>query len=143
MANFEKYAQHAHEFTKEIAKELGTDENEALRTTKSVFHTLRETITPEESMHLVSQLPMIMKAIYVDGWKISHSASKVRSLNQFLTEVNDIHKSIDNGQEIGNQDQIRKNVECVFRVLKNHIPDGELEHIKSQVPLEVKELIPV
>ena len=87
--NFDNYSQKANEFVKEIAAELGSPEDtgHAGRVIRSVFHTVRETITPEESMHMIAQLPLYIKAVYVDNWKLSEKQGKVRSMEEFLGEL--------------------------------------------------------
>lgn len=67
MTNMEKYVGEASLFFKEVARELGypEDTDHAARVTTAVLHTLRARTTAEESMHLVSNLPMILKDIYV------------------------------------------------------------------------------
>lgn len=83
--NFEKYVQESNEFLKEVANELnnGGDTNHAYRVLRTVFHTLREILTTEESLHMIAQLPMLLKAVYVEGWKPA-TKKKPRSMGEFL-----------------------------------------------------------
>ena len=83
--NFEKYAQESNKFLREVSDELQTreDTDHAYRVLRSVFHTLRDILTSEESMHLISQLPMYLKALYVDGWNMQ-GKKRIRSMEEFL-----------------------------------------------------------
>src|SRR6266508_1562355 len=87
--NFEKHAAKANQIVKEIARELGNedDTNKAGRVLRCVLHALRDTITPEESMHLVSQLPFMLKALYIDGWKMTNKHHKIRHVEDFAEHV--------------------------------------------------------
>ena len=87
LMNFVQYAQDGQRFVAEVASELGLDNTEqAERILTSVLHTLRDLLTPEESLHVVSQLPMMMKAIYVNGWRI-HNKGRVRSMDEFIESL--------------------------------------------------------
>ena len=62
---YQQYAHEGHKFVSEVATEFGEPENfeQADRIMTAVLHTLRDILTPEESIHLISQLPMMIKAI--------------------------------------------------------------------------------
>src|SRR5688572_826767 len=82
---YEQYALEARKFVKEVASELGDADNieQADRIMTSVLHALRDLLTPEESLHLISQLPMLVKAIYVNGWRLSPK-KRIRSMDEFI-----------------------------------------------------------
>lgn len=139
--NFEGHSQKANEFVKEVATELGTaeDTGHAGRVIRSVFHAVREMITPDESMHLISQLPMYMKAVYVDGWRISGQQGSVRSLEEFLAELRQ-NAGRTAERDFGNDETAMQKVEAVFSVLKRHVSAGEIDDIKAQLPEPLAEL---
>jgi len=78
--NFDKYAQTGRDFVKKIATKLGDpdDLEVAGRLLRSTLHVLRDQSTPEESVQFISQLPMFVKALYVDGWKLASKKGRVR-----------------------------------------------------------------
>ena len=133
---FNNYIQPAEFFIKEVAEELGNiqDTKAALRVTRSVFHTLRDMLTPEESLHLVAQLPMILKAIYVDGWKPG-TVNRIRSMQEFL---NCLKSNSDRPEvDFGNNDEAVNAVQCVLDVVQRHVTIGEIAHIVDQFPQEL------
>ena len=133
---FNNYIQPAELFIKEVAEELGNiqDTKAALRVTRSVFHTLRDMLTPEESLHLVAQLPMILKAIYVDGWK-SGTVNRIRSMQEFL---NCLKSNSDRPEvDFGNNDEAVNAVQRVLDVVQRHVTIGEIAHIVDQFPQEL------
>jgi uncharacterized protein (DUF2267 family) len=136
---YEQYAQDGQKFVAEVASELGFDSDEqAERILTSVLHTLRDLLTPEESLHLVSQLPMMLKAIYVNGWRI-HNKSRVRSMDEFIESL--LLKSPRTApQDFGNDEKAIQRAKGVFKVLRNHISMGEVKDIVSQLPPELTEL---
>jgi uncharacterized protein (DUF2267 family) len=80
---FERYAQKGNEFINLLAQRLGddTDRDRAARILRSVFRALRNHLTIEESMELLSHLPMALKGVYVDGWKISGNHTFLDAMN--------------------------------------------------------------
>ena len=72
--NFENYSQKAYEFVKEVAKALSNaeDTEHAGRVIVPVFHAIRDVITPEESMHLIAQLPQNI----ADLWEVEEYEAK-------------------------------------------------------------------
>ena len=139
--NFESYSQKAYEFVKEVATELGNpdDTDHAGRVIKAVFHTIRNMVTPEESMHLIAQLPMYIKAVYVDNWKISEQQGKIRSQEEFLAELRQ-KAGRTAERDFGNDEEAMQRVEAVLAVLKRHVSTGEIEDIKAQLPEPLAEL---
>jgi uncharacterized protein (DUF2267 family) len=79
---FEKYAMKGNEFINLLAHRLGdTDRDRAARILRSVFRALRKHLTVEESMELLSHLPMALKGVYVDGWKITGNHTFLDAMN--------------------------------------------------------------
>lgn len=95
MLNFNKYVQKGEAFINEVATQLGDpdDKARASRILRTVLRAFRDRLTPAESMQMVSQLPMLIKAVYVNGWKISGEAPKSRHIDDFI----EIVRSNDNG----------------------------------------------
>ena len=115
--NFEKHTQKANEIIKELTLELGDSEStdKAGRVLRTVLHTLRNRLPIEESMQLISQLPMYIKAIYVDGWKISKQHFQIKSVNDFLNEVY-LESTRNNFNDFPDENSIHKAVVAVFKV---------------------------
>jgi uncharacterized protein (DUF2267 family) len=139
--NINKYTAEANRFVNEVAAELGdtADLEAAGRVTMAVFHTLREKLTPEESFHLLSQLPMILKGVYIDGWDPSRSASRTDTVSEFIDELraHDINAA---ARDFGNDEQAVRNFQSVIRVLSHYVSEGEMRHIRQQLPRPVAEL---
>lgn len=133
--NINKYVEEANLFFKNVAIELGNPEgiDHATRVTTAVLHTIRERISPEESMHLLSQLPMILKGIYVDNWKITREPSNSDTLDEFLDEVR-AHSLRSAGRDFGNDQQARDAVIAVLRVMDQYVSEGEKQDVKANLP---------
>lgn len=140
--NFSKYVQDGEKFIKEVAVEAGNpaDVAKAGRMLRAVLHALRNRLTPAASLQLISQFPMLIKAIYVDGWKISDEAKRLRHLGDFIEAVRE-----EGGPGLVNDfisdNDVEKAIHAVFKVVKNHVSEGEIEDILLTLPLELRPLL--
>jgi uncharacterized protein (DUF2267 family) len=137
---YQQHAQEAHKFVKEIASELGEADNidQAERIMTSVLHALRDLLTPEESLHFISQLPMLLKGVYVNGWKL-HVKNRIRSMDEFVERLM-MENPRSASQDFGNREIAIERAKSVFKVLRNHVAIGEVKDIVSQLPAELTEL---
>jgi len=121
--NFQKYVEKGEVFLKQVAEELGCPDNlhRAGRVTRSTFHVLRDQSTPEESMQLISQLPMVLKAIYVDSWSIGKKRNRFRHVDDFLARFQEINKGDEHTET--NEGALFA-VKAVIRVMKNQVSAG-------------------
>lgn len=87
--NFNLYAKEGNTFLKEYTKEmnLGNDTNKAGRIFAAILHALRDIITPQESLQFMAQLPMFLKAVYVNGWTMKKEKPKVKRMAEFIELV--------------------------------------------------------
>ncbi|WP_200763118.1 DUF2267 domain-containing protein [Nitrosophilus alvini] len=141
--NFEKNAQVGNEFLKEVAIELGHpgDINRGGRVLRSVLRVLRRKISPDEYLDLISQLPMCIKAVAVDGWKLTEFPDKsIKNVDDFIKAITEEDKrSADN--DFGDENQAKEAVKAVFRVIKKHVSEGEIKDLEAELPKVIKEFI--
>ena len=139
--NFEKYVANGNKFLKEVAEELGIPENKdkAGRILRAVLHALRKRLTHEEYLDLLAQLPMCIKAIAVDGWRIDEPVDKS------IKHIDDlVHAVIEEDgktapKDFGNEEEAKKAIKAVIRVIKRHVSDGEIKDIEAELPKQLKE----
>ena len=112
----------------------------AVRILRAVLHALRSRLTPEHSLQMIAQFPMLIKAIYVDGWKISNEAKTLRHLGDFIEAV----------REAGGQGlfhdfvtdyEVTQAIHAVFKVLKRHVAEGEISDLLATLPTELRPLM--
>lgn len=141
-SNFNKYIRDAEQFVKEVATELGIPEDigKADRIFRAVVHTLRNRLTPPESLQLIAQFPMLIKAIYVDGWRISDEARRLRRLGDFIEAVRE-QGGAGTHDDFVTDLEVEKAIRAVFRVLKNHVSAGEISDILATFPKEFRPLL--
>ena len=139
---FDRYAQDTNTFVSKLAKDLGHPE-ETGRTgiiLRAVLHTLRDRITISESLNLLAQLPMFLKAVYVENWKYSERPKSYHKLDDFITEVKK-HQEQFGESDFDWKISTREIVRIVMENLKPYISAGEREDLKAQLPEEMEEIV--
>ena len=139
---FDKFAQEGNEFINELSDELGhpEDQQQVLTALRAVLHSLRDRITISESFDVISQLPMMLKALYVEQWKYQEKPNKFDSVEEFKNDVKERQKKYGEDQfdwGISTEDIIVRTI----GKLGKYIDKGQMKHIEEQLPKELKSLI--
>ncbi|MDG1729457.1 MAG: DUF2267 domain-containing protein [Algibacter sp.] len=141
--NFNQFAKEANKFINDYTKELNLngDTEKAGRILSSILHGLRELISTEESIQLIAQFPMFLKAVYVNGWSPKQKKTKVKTMDDFI----DLVKSFDSPSEIsdfGYDNDLAENyIYTTFIKLRKYISLGEIEDIRSELPKDLKDMV--
>lgn len=138
--NFNQYASEANTFMTVYAERLNIeDKNKAGRILSSILHGLREVISTEESLQFIAQLPMFLKAVYVNGWS-GHKKKRVKSMIEFIDLINRFD-GVTSVNDFGSDEQTIKYIKTTFLVLRKYVSRGELEDIRTELPKELKSII--
>ncbi|MCB9566159.1 MAG: DUF2267 domain-containing protein [Myxococcales bacterium] len=122
---YRDYASHADEFVREISTELdlGGAPEPAHRALKSALVALRKALPVEASSALLGHLPMLIKAVYVDGWDLKGAAWGDESAAARLLE------------RTGRAgDESRRRLRALVRVIRRRASDDELVGLVSALP---------
>lgn len=140
--NFNKYVQDGERFVHEVAHELGVSDDKAKggRVLRAVFHAFRNRVTPNESLQFISQLPMLIKAIYVDGWRFSDESRRLRHLGDFIEAVREAGGRGTTNDFVTDY-EVEAAIRAVFRVVGKHVSEGEILDILATLPVELKPLL--
>lgn len=139
--NFTQFATEGNTFLKKYAKEmsLANDTDKAGRILSSILHALRDVITTEESLQLISQFPMFLKAVYVNGWTIQ-KRQKIKTMTEFI----DLVRKYDGVTSVHDfeSDEVAENyIDTTFIILRKYISLGELEDLRTVLPKNLKSMI--
>ncbi|MFW6043972.1 MAG: DUF2267 domain-containing protein [Marinilabiliaceae bacterium] len=138
--HFNKYAEEGNAFINHLAKNLGHPK-ETSRTSiilRAVLHAFRDRITIAESFNLLSQLPMFIKAIYVEGWKYREHPVKFNK-EEFLEEIKR-HQDQLGENEFPWKESTEEIVKTVINELRTFVSKGEIDDILAQLPDDFREL---
>lgn len=137
---FDQFAQDGNKFMREVAAELdnGNDTDQAYRVTTVVLHALRDLITTEESVHLLAQLPMFIKAVYVHDWHLPVT-QRPKTMNEFV-ELLRTKSGRTAEKDFGNSVMAQDRAKAVLKVMKQYVDPNETEDIIGQFPVDLLEL---
>ena len=98
-----------------------------------MLHVLRNRLTPEQAVHLGAQLPVLVRGIYYDGWRIAGKPFDERQPAEFATFVAaDLPPSLAH-------DALRV-TRAVFGLLEKELDRGETEKIIATLPHPLRAL---
>lgn len=137
--DFTKYAQKGNEFLNRVAAKLHSEDDNARagRIVRGMFRTLRNQLTVEESMQLLSQLPMALKGVYVDGWIPSKKHVRIRNIDEFASELIK-EEGTSSWRDFSNIDEAKASARAVWETLAEYVSLGELEDILAVLPNPLK-----
>jgi uncharacterized protein (DUF2267 family) len=104
----------------------------ALRT---ALHSLRDRLTVEGAVHLGAQLPILIRGVYYEGWKLTGKPVKERHKSEFLDHIAAVFRDDDTVDP-------EKVMRSVFKVLARHISKGEIDNVKNSLPKSLQDLWP-
>jgi uncharacterized protein (DUF2267 family) len=132
--HFYAYARKGYEFIDDIASALNTgDTDKAGRLTRCVLRALRNQLSMDDSFRLVGQLPMALKAVYVDGWKGNTTGDATKKEADFISEV--VREDANSAwRDFTNEEEVKEVVTAVIKVLSKHIGPDEVAHILPLLP---------
>ena len=139
--NFNQFAAEGNEFLKDYAKQLnlGTDTNMAGRILSSILHAFREVISIEESLQLISQFPMFLKAVYVNGWT-AHKVKKIKTMTEFIDLIRK-YNGLTSIHDFGSDELAENYINTTFILLRRYISLGEMEDLRAELPKELKSMV--
>ena len=141
--NFNQYATEGNTFIKNYTKEinLGTDRDKAGRILTSILHALRDIIPAEESMQFIAQLPMFLKAVYVNGWNLSKKKPKIKHMPEFIELVRQ-HDGPSAVNDFEYSDEVAERyIDSTFIYLRKYVSLGEMEDLRDSLPKDLKSMI--
>jgi len=121
---------------KTVAKHLHFENRQhAYSALRAVLHALRDRLTPDSAVHFGAQLPMLVRGIYYEGWRIPGKPTKDRNVQDFADHVL---------QQLPPQfpmDPVTV-TKGVFEALWEKLDPGESAKIIDHLPMPLKALWP-
>jgi uncharacterized protein (DUF2267 family) len=138
--NFEKYAAKGNEFVNKVATRLNDPENRdrAGRVLRCVLRALRNRITAEESLQLISQLPMAIKSVYIEGWKLHQEFVRIKTMDDFAQEVMK-EDGFSAWRDFSSMEEATDAIQAVMKTLADYVTAGELHDVINLMPKEIKQ----
>lgn len=122
----------------ELGDELGwRDPHAVLGALRAVLHAVRDRLPSDEAAELAAQMPLLVKGIYFDGWDPSAAPAKARTRDAFLALV---RGHLGGRAREADTEQI---IRAVFKLLAEHVSEGEIHDVRGALPAELADLWPV
>ena len=136
--NLDKAHDDGKHFMHQLQQRLGTEDNwdKTARILKGVLHTIRDRMPISEALDVMAQMPLFMKGIFADQWKYREEPEKIRSQQQFIEAVKQRPELVEFSDLPEDEDVIRATRE-VLSLLSEHIEEGQMRHIKANMPGEM------
>jgi uncharacterized protein (DUF2267 family) len=134
LAVFDKTLQETNLWLKDLMGRLGTDDREqAYGVMKATLHALRDRIGPENAVHLAAQLPMLLRGVYYEGWRIAGTPTKERHKDAFFDHV---RREMSQDWPVDTESAVR----AMFEVMWHRLDQGEIAKLIRMFPPELREL---
>jgi uncharacterized protein (DUF2267 family) len=130
---FDRTLQRTHIWLDDIMAKHGPDRKVAWHILGAVLRALRDRLPVELSAHLASQLPLLVRGTYYEGYRPSRQPEVIRSLDEFLEHVRE-------GLEGTRPVNTVEAVETVFGVLTHRLDHGQARKVRDALPKEFRRL---
>ncbi len=104
---------------------------EAYTALRSVLHCLRDRLLVDQAVHLASEMPMLIRGMYYEGWKPAATPHKERTKEDFIESVRNCLRNATNRLEP------EETTKAVLHFLNKKISDGEISHVKAELPQDI------
>ncbi|MGB8279012.1 MAG: DUF2267 domain-containing protein [Methylovirgula sp.] len=83
---------HTVQLTNVWLKKLGEEHHlgerhHAYSALRAVLHGLRDRLTAQQAIHFGAQLPILVRGIYYEGWRLAEKPTSDRQVDEFLAHV--------------------------------------------------------
>ena len=133
---FDRTVHEANTWLEEISEEMNhPDKQMAYHALRGVLFTLRDRLDPHEALDLAAQLPVLIRGIYFEGYKLADKPLTFRDREAFLQRVS---AELEDAGHANPEEATR----AVFTVLNRHIDEGEARHTREMLPQDIRALWP-
>lgn len=105
------------------------------RLLRSVLHTLRDSLQPDEMADLAAQLPLLVRGVYFEGWSPTGASTAERSEANFIARIDAAFTD----DPISDTEAA---IAAVFRLLDRHVSTGEIDQVRSSMRKSLRKLWP-
>lgn len=132
---FDPHVETASRWLHELRGYLGLAHDQdarALHALRVGLHAIRDRLPANEVLDLAAQLPLLIRALYLEGWRLDHAPKRIRHRGAWVASL----RTALGSEELLPLDILRG----VIRLLTTHVSDGELADIIATLPGPLAEL---
>lgn len=133
---FDHTVQEGNRWLKATAEELHLEERRhAYSALRATLHALRDRLSPEAAVHFSAQLPMVVRGLFFEGWRMSGKPTEEHSVDAFCGRVaRELPASFPMDAAMA--------VRAVFEVIFKELDPGEVAKVIDQLPVPLRSLWP-
>ncbi len=134
--NFDHTVHEGNLWLRKVADALRLDDpRHAYPALRATLHALRDRLAPADAVHLAAQLPMVVRGLFFEGWRMSRTPSDEDTIDSFCAHV---------ARELPPMFPMdaKTVATAVFAVMWDELDAGETAKVIDRVPLALKTLWP-
>ncbi len=134
--SFDHAVQEGNIWLRKVADQLHfSDRRHAYSALRASLHALRDRLQPESATHLAAQLPMIIRGLFFEGWRLSATPTPDDTVDAFCDRV---------ARELPPLFPMdaRTASQGVFEVMWSELDAGEVAKVIDQLPVRLRVLWP-
>jgi uncharacterized protein (DUF2267 family) len=120
---------------KALQDEIYCDRHQAYAGMRAVFHALRDRLSPGGAMRLAAQLPLLLRGVYVEGWRPDETPIRTHTAADFIERV---IVALPPKFDLDPGEMTR----AVLLVMWREMQGGALEKAREEVPEDIRTLWP-
>lgn len=124
----------AETWIEELSQSLNTDQARSYTILKAFMHTLRDRLPTNESAQLASQLPVLLRGSYYEGWRPSQTPQKYHQPEEFLERVA-------REARLPNSTAAAEAAQASMRLMRHHVSAGELADVIAVLPEPINQML--
>ncbi len=134
MSTFDHAIAKAETWTRDMMRELGTDDpRQAYHALSAGLQTLRDRLRVDEAAQLAAQLPLLVRGLFFEGWHPASTPVHVRRPEELIALFE--QKSGD-----GHGVDAERALAALFAVLRRHVSAGEIDSLAHVLPRSLADL---
>ncbi len=130
---FDRTLQETNLWLKELEAELGASRQQAYGALRAGFRTLRDRLPAETALNLADQLPLLLRGVYLEGWRFYDKPTGERSIKAFADAIREqLPPDFPADGE--------KVARAVFHAMRHQMNDMEVDKVLGHLPAPIREL---
>jgi uncharacterized protein (DUF2267 family) len=133
---FDRAVQRANEWLVDLASDLGKDGDRpyAYRVLRSYLHVVRDRVTPEQAVDFASQLPLLLRGVFYDGWHPAKTPETYRDAATFVGRL------VETAQLAG-PTEASMTAETTTRMLRRRMSAGQVDELLDALPEAIRRVL--
>lgn len=111
--------------------------DKALSAFRATLHSLRDVLPLQEIPQLASQLPVLVRGLFYENWKLMQQPLKIKSVNEFYELV---RTNLGRGALNFNSEELKKFTRESLQLISKRVSTGEMKDVRNALKKNLKGL---